>query len=69
MQVCSLGWEDALQEGMATHSNTLTWRITRTDVPGGLQSIGSQTVGHNQTDLPHTPQNLKKICLFAKCRL
>ena len=38
----SLGWEDPLDEGMATHSSTLAWRILWTEEPGGLQSTGSQ---------------------------
>ena len=41
-----LGWEDAL-EGMATHSSILAWRSAWTKEPGRLQSIGSQTVGHD----------------------
>ena len=36
MQVQSLGWEDALEEGMAAHSSILTWRIPWTEEPGGL---------------------------------
>ena len=47
MQVQSLGQEDPLEEGMATHSSILTWRISRTEEPGGLQSTGSQRVGHD----------------------
>ena len=47
MQVLSLGQEDSLEEGMATHSSTLVWRIPWTKEPGGLQSIGSQRVGHD----------------------
>ena len=43
--VRSLGWEDPLEEGMATHSSILAWRIPWTEEPGGLQSIGSQTAG------------------------
>ena len=46
MQVQSLGWEDPLEEGMATHSSILAWRITWTEKPGGLQSMGLQRVGH-----------------------
>ena len=42
MQVRSLGWEDALKEGMATHSSILAWKIPKTEEPGGLQSMGSQ---------------------------
>ena len=40
MGVQSLGQEDPLEEGMATHSNILTWRIPWTEEPGGLQSKG-----------------------------
>ena len=43
----SLGWEDPLEEGMATHSSTLAWKISWTKEPGGLQSVGSQRVGHD----------------------
>ena len=43
----SLGWEGPLEEGMATHSSILPWRIPWTEEPGGLQSIGSQRVGHD----------------------
>ena len=46
-QVQSLGQEDSLEKGMATHSSILTWRIPWTEEPGGLQSTGSQRVGHN----------------------
>ena len=42
-----LGWEDLLEEGMATHSSILAWRISWTEEPGGLQSMGSQRVGHD----------------------
>ena len=45
--VRSLGQEDALEEGMATHSSILAWRIPWTEEPGGLQSMGSQRVGHD----------------------
>ena len=38
----SLGWEDPLEEEMATHSSFLAWRIPWTEEPGGLQSMGSQ---------------------------
>ena len=41
MEVPSLGREDPLEEGMATHSSTLAWRIPGTEEPGGLQSMGS----------------------------
>ena len=45
MGVQSLGQEDSLEGGMATHSSTLVWRIPWTEKPGELQSIGSQRVG------------------------
>ena len=44
MQVPSLGGEDLLQKGVATHSSILAWRIPWTEEPGGLQSTGSQRV-------------------------
>ena len=46
MGVGSLGQEDPLQEGMATHSSILAWRIPWTVEAGGLQSVRSQRVGH-----------------------
>ena len=42
-QVPSLGWEDPLEEGMATYSSIRAWGISWTEEPGGLQSIGSQS--------------------------
>ena len=47
IQVRSLGWEDPLEKGMATHSSILAWEIPWTEEPGGLQSMGLQRVGHN----------------------
>ena len=47
MWVQSLGREDPLEKGMATPSSILAWRIPRTEEPGGLQSTGSQRVGHD----------------------
>ena len=43
----SLGWEDPLEEGMATHSSVLAWRIPWTGEAGGLQSMRSQRVRHD----------------------
>ena len=43
IQVWSLGWEDPLEKGMATHSSTLTWKTPWTEEPGGLQSMGLQS--------------------------
>ena len=45
--VQSLGQEDPLEKGMATHSSILAWRIRWTEEPGGLQSLGSQRVGQD----------------------
>ena len=45
--VRSLGWEDPLEKKMATHSSILVWKISWTEEPGGLQSMGSQRVGHD----------------------
>ena len=41
--VPSLGWEDPLEEGMATHSSTLAWRIPWTEEPGGSQCMGPES--------------------------
>ena len=43
----SSGWEDPLEKEMATHSSTLAWKISWTEEPGKLQSMGSQRVGHD----------------------
>jgi len=45
--VRSLGQEDPLEKGMATHSWILAWRIPRTEEPGGLQPMGLQKVRHD----------------------
>ena len=55
--VRSLGGEDPLEEGMATHSSILAWRVPWTEEPSGLQSIGSQRVGYDSTHV-HT----REIC-------
>ena len=49
-----LCWEDPLEKGMATHSSILAWRIPWTEEHGGLQSIGSQRVGHDWSGLACT---------------
>ena len=60
MLVQSLHSEDPLEKGIATHSSILAWRIPWTEESGGLQSIWSQTVGHNlvtkeQQKVPFVP--------------
>ena len=52
-----LGWEDPLEKEMAIHSSILAWKIPWTEEPGGLQSMGSQRVGH---DLATKPQDMTK---------
>ena len=49
-RVWSLGQEDPLEKGMATHSSILAWRISETEEPGGLPSMGSHRVGHDWSD-------------------
>ena len=46
VQFQSLGQEDPLEKEMSTHSSVIAWRIPWTEEPGGLQSMGSQRVGH-----------------------
>ena len=62
----SLGPEDPLEEDMATHSSVLAWRLPWTEEPGGLQSVGSQRVKHNWSDLAGThalTHKLVQACL------
>ena len=64
--VRSLGWEDPLEKEMATHSSSLAWRIPLMEEPGGLQSTGSQRVGHDWvSDL--TEKHLYAQLLIAAC--
>ena len=59
----SLGWENPLEEGMATHSSILAWRIPWTEEPGGLLSIGSHRVRRNWSDLNTHAHTGKTIAL------
>ena len=52
--VRSLGWEDPLEKGTATHSSILAWRIPWTEEPGRLQSMGSQRVRQDLATFTHT---------------
>ena len=56
----SLGWEDPLEEGMATHSGILAWRIPWTEEPGGLQSVGSQSQTGLKQLSPHIGTQAEK---------
>ena len=64
--VPSLGWEDPLEEEMATHSSILAWRIPWTEEPGGLQSMGLQRARLNQLstamEMSIILKDLLKIC-------
>ena len=51
--VLSLGREDTLEKGMATHSSILAWRIPWTEEPGGLESMGSERIGRDQHTHTH----------------
>ena len=83
-QVQSLGQEDPLEEGMATHSSVLAWRIPRTEEASSLQSMGLKRAGHNWATLYHFIINLlsffpfflivepsfhSKILLNTRCQL
>ena len=65
-QVPSLGGEDSLEQGMATHSSILTWRIPWTEELGRLQSIGSQRVQYYRRDFEHTSADLDNIPCISK---
>ena len=64
MQVGSLGLEDSLEEGTATHSSILAWNIPWTEEPGRLQFTGSQRVGHNWAT-EHASTNLSFSHYFS----
>ena len=55
-----MGWEDALEEGMATHSSILAWRIPWTEEPGRLQSMGLQRVGHDRVTFTKSRKTSKE---------
>ena len=71
MQVRSLDQEDPLEEDMATHSNTLAWRIPWTEEPSGLQPKGSQRVGrdwacmHGSARRPDPPSQFSELLVFS----
>ena len=71
MWVRSLGWEDTLEEGVATHSITLTWRIPWTEEPGGLQSMGSQRDKTEATLVQFSlvAQSCMTLCDPMDCRM
>ena len=60
-QVWSLGQKDSLEEDMTTHYSILAWRIPWTEEPGGLQSMGSQRVGHDWATNTHTHFSISSL--------
>ena len=66
-QVQSLGRDDPLEEGIATHSSILAWRIPRTEDPIGLQSTGSQRVGQDWSDWAHRHNIQMEIKTMMNC--
>ena len=77
--VWSLGREDPLEKGMATHYSILAWRIPWTEEPGGVQSMGSHRVGHNRAANTNTipvytywskaAQSCPTLCNHRDCSL
>ena len=69
MRVQSLGREDPLEEGMATHCSVLAWRILWTEEPAGLQSIGSPRIGHGLSDSArtHARHHVTAVSLESVC--
>ena len=72
--VPSLGGEDPLEKGMATHSSILAWRIPWTEEPGGIQSMGSPRVRrdwatqHSTQHSVHLPSlNIDTVCAVSEC--
>ena len=63
-KVRSLGQEDPLEEEMATHCRILAWRIPWTAIPGGLQSMGSQRVGHDRAHTHTVPPTTSDTTLY-----
>ena len=63
--VRSLDWEDPLEKGMATHSSVLAWSTPWTEEPGGLQSMGSQRVGHDWATKHASMANTFSLCALG----
>ena len=69
MQVQSLSHEDPLVEEMTTHSSIPAWRILWTEEPSGLQSMGSQRVGHDSNVLASSSLRLLSSATVTGCHL
>ena len=69
-QAWSLGWEDPLEKGMATHFSVLAWKIPRTEEPGKLQSMGLQRVRHNWSEWAHQHAYINDyIIYYYQCNI
>ena len=74
MQICSLGWEDPLEEGMATHSGIVAWRILWREEPGRLTAHGiaesdmTEVTGQSVSEFPHHYHTLTNIIVFLCAR-
>ena len=62
--VWSLGWEDSLEKGTATHSSILAWRIPGMGEPGGLPSMGSHRIGYDWSDLALDGETMETVTVF-----
>ena len=67
--VWSLGWEDALKKGTATHSSILAWKMLWTEEPGRLQSVGSQRVGHDWATFTFNITKLSRTTAYNSGKL
>ena len=67
IRVQFLGWEDPLEKAMVTHSSILAWRIPWTEEGGGLQSVGSQRVGHGRVTFTIIMYVLMDLWAFKLC--
>ena len=64
-RIPSLGWEDPLAEGMATHCSALAWRVPWTEAPGGLQDVGRKELSTAERlcfHFPLCPVSISKTC-------
>ena len=59
-----LGREEPLEEKMATHSSILAWRIQQTEEPGGLESVGLQSMGHDWRDLAYMIYKFRQLSMW-----
>ena len=60
-QVRSLGWKDPLEEGLATSSSILAWRVPWTEEPDRLQSMGSQRIRHDLESKQHQAKVQRRL--------